>query len=85
MQLETNPAEPYSVNVGYAVIDGNMYIDPAESRRWYQNIKQNPTIRLRFDGKRVVHPATAVAETDPAVLGQFEADRRVLRIVPAGD
>ena len=26
IQLETNPVDPYSVNVGYLVIGGNMYV-----------------------------------------------------------
>ncbi len=82
MQLETNPEDPYSVNVGFLVIDGNIYVDPADSRSWYQNMRANPHIRLRFDGNEVVHPAIAIAETDPAVLSQFEPDRNVLRLMP---
>ena len=82
MQLETNPDEPYSVNVGYVVIGGSAYIDPAESRRWYQNIKSNALVRVRFSGSDVVYTAVAVAEVDPEVLGRFEADRHVLRIAP---
>ncbi len=81
-QLETNPQEPYSVNLGYVVIDGNMYIDPAESRSWYQNIKSNPQIRIRLEGATSVNPAIAVTETKPSVLQQFAADRIVLKILP---
>ena len=82
IQLETNPDDPYSVNVGYIVIEGNMYIDPAESRTWYQNIKSNPLIRIRFDSASVVHPAIAIAETDASIIDQFEKDRHVLRLQP---
>lgn len=82
MQLETNPDEPYSVNVGYVVIGGSAYIDPADSRRWYQNIKSNALIRVRFNDSDVVYTAVAVAEVDPEVLSGFEADRHVLRIAP---
>lgn len=82
MQLETNPDDPYSVNVGYVVIGGSVYIDPADSRRWYQNIKSNPLIRVRFNGSQVVYTAVAVAEDDPGMLSRFEADRHVLRIAP---
>ena len=82
MQLETNPDDPYSVNVGYVVIDSNMYIDPADSRAWYQNMKANPAVRIRFDGAEVIHPMTAVNESNPAVLKEFEADRIVLRLMP---
>ena len=82
MQLETNPDEPYSVNVGYVVIGGSAYIDPADSRRWYQNITSNALIRVRFNDSDVVYTAVAVAEVDPEVLSRFEADRHVLQIAP---
>jgi len=80
MALETNPPDPYSVHVGYVLIDGKLYIDPAEARRWYQNITKDPTIRLRLDGSDIVYRATAVAETDPEILASFDADRHVLRM-----
>lgn len=82
LQLETNPADPYSVNLGYVVVKGNMYVDPAESRAWYQHIKTNPAVRLRMDGAETVYLATAVTESDPTVLEKFEADRIVLRLIP---
>ncbi len=82
MALETNPVDPYSVTIGYSVIDGNMYIDPADGRRWYQNMVANPQVRIRLEGGTSVHPAVAVAETDLGVLERFEADRKVLRLMP---
>jgi len=82
IQLETNPQAPYSVNVGYVVINGNMYVDPTPSRTWCQNMKDNPLIRLRFESSDAVHPAIAIEETDPQVLAQFENDRYVLRLEP---
>ncbi len=82
IQLETNPADPYSVNIGYVVVNGNMYIDPTESRTWYQNIKADARVRIRFDGEKVIHPAKAVEEQDPVILARFENDRHVLRVVP---
>jgi hypothetical protein len=59
-----------------------MYIDPADSRVWYQNMKATPAVRIRFDGAEVIHPMTAVNESNPAVLKEFEADRIVLRLMP---
>ena len=82
IQLETNPVDPYSVNVGYLVVGGNMYVDPAESRTWYQNMKASPLVRIRFDGTEVVYPAVAVVETEQEVLSQFESDRHVFRLIP---
>lgn len=82
IQLETNPNEPYSVNVNSVVIDGAVYIDPEEDRVWYQNIKQSPKVRVRFDGAEFVNPAFAVVVKNAAILSQFEEDRIVLRLMP---
>ncbi len=82
VQLETNPADPYSVNIGYQLIDGQIYIDPAPERQWYQHIEANPNVRLRFEGSEVVHPATAQRVTDARVLAKFDPERIVLRLSP---
>jgi len=82
LELETNPADPYSVHVGFVVIDRTIYIDPADDRTWYQYIQQDANVRIRFDGSKDIHPVLAIAETDPAVLKQFASDRNVLKLVP---
>ena len=82
IELETNPDDPYSVLIGFRVIDGQIYIDPAAERRWYQNIVANPNVRLRFDGGQTIHPAIALEESNPQITQQFEADRIVLRLTP---
>ncbi len=82
IQLETNPAAPYSVNLGYRLIDGKLYIDPAAERRWYQYIAGDARVRIRFDGETEIYAARAVPESDDAVLAQFESDRIVLRLDP---
>ena len=83
LQLETNPDDPYSVNIGFRRIDGNLYIDPGASRQWFKNIQADPQVRIRFSGTDIVYKALAQAVTDPAILAQFEADRTVLQLVPA--
>ena len=82
LQLETNPEDPYSVNLGFVVIDGAVYLDPTKSRTWYQNIKKNPKVRIRFEDADFIHPALASVESNPAILSQFEADRIILRLMP---
>lgn len=82
IQLETRPDDPYSVNIGFTLIDGHMYMDPAAERSWYQNIKANPDIRVRFDGTEMVYTARAYPVSEASILAQFEADRIVLRIGP---
>jgi len=81
-QIETLPADPYSVNLGFTLLDGTIYIDPAEDRQWYQNIQIDPMVRIRFDGSDLVHPMLAIEETDATVLAQFDTDRIILRLEP---
>ena len=38
-KLETRPADPYSVHLNYFVRDGDLFIDPAEGRRWLEQIR----------------------------------------------
>lgn len=82
MQIETLPEDPYSVNIGFFVLDGKLYIDPAADRQWYQNILIDPTVRIRFDGHEQVHPMLTIIETDPTILAEFDPARIVLRLEP---
>lgn len=82
LQLETDPSDPYSVNLGYRNINGGLYIDPAPERGWYQRIKSNPSVRVRFDGEATVYPASAVVVSDAEILAEFEEDRIVLLLTP---
>lgn len=82
IQLETNPGDPYSVNVGVRLIDGQIYMDPAAQRQWYQHIQRDPNVRIRFDGVDTIHTAVARSVTDPNVLKLFEPDRIVLQLLP---
>jgi hypothetical protein len=82
MQLETRPDEPYSVNVGYTLLEGQIYLDPAEERQWYQNILSDPAVRIRFDGANTVHPMLSIRVSEPTILGQFNPDRIILRLEP---
>ncbi len=78
VDLETRPADPYSVTVNYVVRDGRLYVDPAEGRRWLDYMREDPRVRVRFGG--VIYPAHAVLVQDPAELQGFDADRLIYRI-----
>ena len=80
MQIETLASDPYSVNIGYFVVNNQLYIDPAEDRQWYQNILVDPAVRIRFAGADKVHPMMTVIETDPNIISQFDQERIVLRL-----
>lgn len=82
LQLETDPTEPYSVNVGFRTINGDIYIDPAPERGWYQRIDANPSVRIRLEGDANVYPATAVVVTAAVILAEYEDDRIVLLLAP---
>lgn len=50
-QLETNAADPYSVNVAYTVVDGRLYVNAGDTEtRWARHIAGDPRVRLRVDG-----------------------------------
>ena len=51
VDLETRPGAPYSVELNYVVKEGQLYIDPAEGRRWFDYIREDPRVRARFGGK----------------------------------
>ena len=80
VDLETRPDDPYSVELNYFVRDGQLYIDPAEGRRWLEYIRADPRVRVRFGGK--VYPLRAVLVGQPGELEGFDADRFVYRLDP---
>ncbi len=50
-QLETRPEEPYSVNLAYTVLDGQLYVNAGGTQtRWVENMSANPLVRLRVEG-----------------------------------
>ncbi len=78
VDLEVRPSDPYSVELGYIVKEGRLYIDPGEGRRWLDYIREDRRVRVRFSDK--VYPATAVLVKDPAEREGFDPDRFVYRI-----
>ena len=80
LDLETRPADPYSVELNYVVRDGRLYIDPAEGRRWFEHIREDPRVRVRFGSK--IYPLKAVLVGRPGELEGFPEDRFVYRLDP---
>lgn len=78
VDLEVRPDDPYSVELNYVVKDGRLYIDPAEGRRWFDYLREDPRVRVRFDGR--VYPGTAVRVGRPGEIEGFPEDRYVYRI-----
>jgi len=80
IDLETRPADPYSVQLNYIGRDGKLYIDPAEGRRWLEFIRADPRVRARFSGK--IYPLQAVLVGKPGELEGFDSDRFIYRLDP---
>ncbi len=78
VDLELRPDDPYSIELNYVVRDGKLYIDPAEGRRWFEYLKADPRVRVRFDGK--VYPVVAVLVGRPGELEGFDEDRFIYRL-----
>jgi hypothetical protein len=50
VQLETRPADPYSVNLWVVALDDGLYIHAGASRStWVEHIETDPAVRLRVD------------------------------------
>ena len=68
IQLETNPSQPYSVNISCAVVAGVLYINAGDTETaWVKNIQADRNVRLRInDGifELQAHRVTEAAEMD---------------------
>jgi len=78
-QLETNPAEPHSINcwcygsAGNVYVPSSMILGPTEptEREWVQNVQADPDVRLRVGGK--VYALRAARVEDSAEYGEVLA------------
>ena len=69
-QLEVNPNEPYSVNLVYTVVDGQIYINAGDTRtKWVEFIEENPNIRLQID--EAIYELKADRVNDAEVVAKF--------------
>ena len=82
LELETRPADPYSVHLNYFVRDGDLFIDPAEGRRWLDHIRADPRVRVRFGTQ--IYPLKAVLVGGPGEIEGFDPDRFIYRLDPHG-
>jgi hypothetical protein len=78
VDLETRPEDPYSVELNYIVRDGQLYIDPAEGRKWLEYIRADPNVRVRFGDS--IYPVVAVPVGKPGEFEGFDADRYIYRL-----
>jgi len=84
-QLETQPENPYSVNIAYTVVDGFFYNDAGDTEtQWVQNIAANPLVRFRRDGSLYDLRAARVTDVaEIATFGKAWTDQSLFRRDPA--
>jgi hypothetical protein len=64
IQLETNPADPYSINVWAVDIGDKLYVATGEDgTTWSEYVERDPNVRARVDG--IVYELVAARVTDP--------------------
>jgi hypothetical protein len=80
IDLEVRPDDPYSVELNYFVREGKLYIDPPDGRKWFEYLRADPLVRVRFDGK--IYPLRAVLVGRPGEIEGFDSDRYVYRLDP---
>lgn len=83
VDLEVRPDDPYSVELNYVVRDGQLYIDPAEGRRWFEYLREDDRVRVRFGNR--IYPVRAVLVGRPGELEGFDSDRFIYRLDPRGE
>ena len=64
VQLETDPEEPYSVNIAGMLVEGVPQINAGDTEtRWVENMNANPDVRLRIHDAIYELRASRVLET----------------------
>ncbi len=72
VQFETNPADPYSVNIWAVPLGPYIYIHRGDSRsRWVEHIEADPSVRLLVSDR--LYEMTALRVTDSAEFADFSA------------
>jgi len=80
LHLEVRPGAPYSVILRVVMLNGKLYIDAAEGRRWHRFLKTDNHVRIKL-GKKI-YLATANKITDPVVTSEFLEGRTIYELLP---
>lgn len=72
VQLETRPADPYSVNIWGVGVDGDFYVASGKAgNAWARHIADDDNVRLRIGD--AIYEMRAVREESPDARKQFLA------------
>jgi len=70
VQLESNPADPYSVNVACTVVGEGLYVTAGGNRAtWVDHLEADPRVRLRVKG--TLYELRAERVTEAAEMDAF--------------
>ena len=85
MQLETQPADPYSVNVNYTIVDGNLYVNAGDTETtWVEHIAANPLVRLKiYDSLYELRAERVTNATEIATFGKVWTEQSMFLRDPA--
>lgn len=65
VQLETAPADPYSVNIWVIAMGEHLYVHAGANRsKWVENLEADPNVRLRVDDSIYELTASRVGAQD---------------------
>ena len=70
IQLETNPADPYSVKLWVVAMNAFLYVHAGDNHtQWIENIEQNPDVRVLIEES--IYPLRAMQVHDTAEFKRF--------------
>ena len=70
IQLETNPADPYSVKLWVVAMNAFLYVHAGDNHtQWIENIEQNPDVRVLIE--KSIYSLRAVQVRDMAEFKRF--------------
>ena len=86
VQLETQPEDPYSVNIAMTIVGGRPYINAGNTEtRWVKNMAANPLVRLRMNGALYDLRAERVVDADEiAAFAEAWTSQSMFRRDPTG-
>ena len=81
LKLEVNPEKPYSVILRCTVLDGELYVDAAATRKWAIYLRSDRRVRVMLGS--AIYNAVAKTITDPDITQRFLKGRTIYRLRPA--
>ncbi|MBB84827.1 MAG: hypothetical protein CL931_13550 [Deltaproteobacteria bacterium] len=70
IQIETNPADPYSVNIWVLELEGALYLHAGANRAaWVEHLEADPRLRIKVD--ETIYELVSARVTDADEFARF--------------